>query len=84
MFVAFFIPRIVSLFVHNEPKADKEAHMQQLLVVSLLAIAAFLLSRRLWRTLRSANPPGCGCACTGCPPVNKSTRGSQSLPMFKP
>ena len=60
--------------------------MQDLLVVSLLALAAFFLGRRLWRTLRSAIGLGCGCGCgcSGCSPQKKPAQHEQQIPMFKP
>ncbi len=45
--------------------------MQTTIVVVIVAVAAFFMARRFYRSVRKDNTPSCGCGCDGCAPNQK-------------
>nr|WP_321466722.1 FeoB-associated Cys-rich membrane protein [uncultured Desulfobulbus sp.] len=58
--------------------------MQQILVVVTVALVVCILGRRLWKTFRNGQTPGCGCGCSGCCGPTDACRPPSSFPMHKP
>jgi hypothetical protein len=47
-------------------------HLQTLIVLVIVAIAAFLMIRRFYNSVRSKGDSStCGCGCDGCAPSQK-------------
>ncbi|MHB8809212.1 MAG: FeoB-associated Cys-rich membrane protein [Desulfobulbaceae bacterium] len=42
--------------------------MQHFIILLVVALCAFFLGRRLYRSLGKSSQSGCGCSCSGCGP----------------
>jgi len=40
--------------------------MQTAIVIVIVAIAAFFITRRFYRSLKGSSASTCGCGCNGC------------------
>ena len=40
--------------------------MQTLIVILIVALAAYYLIRRFYKSIHPSSPPACGCGCEGC------------------